>query len=195
MTASTLRSFVISDLEHWAGKCEQTNKVWLVMDKLIEKLSSYNIFNYLLPGVLFATLGSRLTMYHLFFDNVLIGFFVYYFYGLIISRIGSLLLEPFLKWSCVVKFCPYHEFVKASKVDKKIELLSETNNMYRTMSSLFVCLFLLKFYEYFEIVYPSISTISTPIIMLSLMILFALSYRKQTQYIVSRIQETKKYWS
>lgn len=162
------------------------------MDKLIEKLSSYNIFNYLLPGVIFAALGNRFTSYQLLFDNIFIGIFVYYFYGLIISRIGSLLLEPFLKWIHLVKFSPYSDFLEASKTDPKIELLSETNNMYRTMASLFFCLLSLQGYESLENSYPNISNISFTATIFMLMVLFILSYRKQSAYIRSRIIQVNK---
>ena len=162
------------------------------MDKLVEKLSSYNIFNYLLPGVLFAALGNRLTSYPLLFDNIFIGIFVYYFYGLIISRIGSLILEPLFKWLRTVKFSPLSDFVEASKIDQKIELLSETNNMYRTMSSLFFCLLLMRLYESFEKSHPNISGISLEFSIFMLMVLFVLSYRKQTAYIRSRIIQANK---
>ena len=64
------------------------------MKDLLEKLSSYNIFNYLFPGVLFAAMGSHLTSYSLLIDDTVIGVFVYYFYGLVVSRVGSLVLEP-----------------------------------------------------------------------------------------------------
>lgn len=159
------------------------------MDKLIEKLSSYNIFNYLLPGVLFSALGNRFTSYPLLFDNLVIGIFVYYFYGLIISRIGSLFLEPLLKWIRCVKFSPYSNFLEASKTDPQIELLSEINNMYRTMSSLFFCLLLLRGYESLERSYPSMSSVSFLIAIFLLMLLFILSYRKQSSYIRARIKQ------
>lgn len=161
------------------------------MDKVIEKLSSYNIFNYLLPGVLFAVLGNRFTSYPLLFENLVIGIFVYYFYGLIISRIGSLFLEPLLKWIRYVKFSPYSDFLEASKTDPKIELLSETNNMYRTMSSLFFCLLLLRAYESLVRLYPSISSVSFLIVIFLLMLLFILSYRKQSSYIRARIKQLR----
>ena len=72
------------------------------MKDLIDKLSSYNIFNYLFPGVLFAALGDRLTSYSLLIDDIMVGVFIYYFIGLVISRLGSLFLEPLLKWLKIV---------------------------------------------------------------------------------------------
>ena len=63
------------------------------MSDLIDKLSSYNIFNYLLPGTLFAGAGSAFTSFDFTFDNLFIAGFAYYFFGLVISRIGSLVIE------------------------------------------------------------------------------------------------------
>lgn len=59
------------------------------MNEIVEKLSAYNIFNYFVPGVLFAAFATRLTSHKFTVDDILIGAIVYYFYGLIICRIGS----------------------------------------------------------------------------------------------------------
>ncbi len=157
------------------------------MNELLNKLSSYNIFNYLLPGVLFAVIGDEITSYSLMQKELVIGAFVYYFYGLVISRIGSLVLEPILKSLGVIDFAPYKDFVSASKSDEKIELLSETNNMYRTLAALFIFLLLIKLFEissnYFGI------TIDNYLIAFILLLvgLFLVSYKKQSNYIKQRI--------
>ena len=67
------------------------------MKDLLDKLSSYNIFNFLLPGVVFAVFVSKATSFKLMQEDVLSGAFVYYFIGAVISRIGSLVVEPALK--------------------------------------------------------------------------------------------------
>ncbi len=157
------------------------------MKDLIDKLSSYNIFNYLFPGVLFAALGDRLTSYSLLIDDIMVGVFIYYFIGLVISRLGSLFLEPLLKWLKIVNFAPYSDFLKASTIDNKIELLSESNNMYRTLSSVFFCLTILKLLEFLERTYPSIAGYSATIFIFLLVLLFVFSYRKQSNYITLRI--------
>lgn len=162
------------------------------MKELIDKLTSYNIFNYLFPGVLFAGFGSHYTQYAFILDNIVIGVFVYYFYGLVISRIGSLIIEPSLKKIKFVRFVPYPQFVAASKVDEKIEVLSETNNMYRSLISVFVCLLLTKTYSQIEIAYVWISGYAQNIGIVALLVLFVFSYRKQTEYIASRISGTSK---
>lgn len=121
------------------------------MNELLNKISSYHLFNYLLPGCLFAVAGSKLTNRHLSQDNIALGLFLYYFYGLVISRIGSLLVEPLLKKLGFLKFADYRKFVSACKNDPKIEILSESNNMYRTICSLLLVLMALDAYNKVEI--------------------------------------------
>lgn len=159
------------------------------MKEIIDRLTSYNIFNYLLPGTIFMGLGDTLTSYSLIQDNILIALFLYYFIGLIISRIGSLTLEPLLKWINFVKFAPYEDFVKASKLDPKIEIFSEQNNMYRSLCMLSIALILLKIYDLAWGAGSLDNAAIIFIILVGLLVLFLLSYRKQTEkYVVKRVK-------
>lgn len=158
------------------------------MKDLLKKLSSYNLFNYLFPGVVFVVILKAATSYSLLQENLIIGFFVYYFIGLVISRFGSLAIEPLLRKLSFLKFAEYKEFVSASKKDEKIELFSEVNNMYRTLCSMFILLILLKFYEWIESQIPILKNWSNCILVVLLLFMFLLSYRKQTQYITKRIK-------
>jgi len=158
------------------------------MKDLLDKLSSYNIFNYLFPGIVFAVILTKITSYSLLQENPITGVFVYYFIGLVISRFGSLVIEPFLKKISFLKFVDYKEFVLASKKDEKIELFSESNNMYRTLSSLFILAIILKFYEFIETKIPILKDWSAWFLLVLLLFMFLFSYRKQTQYITKRIK-------
>lgn len=162
------------------------------MKDLLDKLSSYNIFNYLFPGILFSVFASKLTSYDLFFENIFIGAFVYYFIGLVVSRIGSLILEPLLKIVKILHFTSYADFIKASKKDPKIELFSEINNMYRTLSAVFISLILLYFFELLKNKYPFISDNSILILVIILITLFLFSYHKQSAYIKARVEQALK---
>ena len=160
------------------------------MEKLLEKLTSYNLFNYLLPGIIFSILLEKTTSYSIIQDNIIIEGFLAYFIGLLISRISSLIIEPTLKKIKFVKFSEYKDFVQASKDDNKIELLSETNNTYRVFISLFFILMIIIIYEQFfqKIVCDEYTNIIGIVLLL---ILFLFSYRKQTNYITQRIENYK----
>ncbi|MEE1952307.1 hypothetical protein ACTG2T_20735 [Aeromonas sp. 75A] len=159
------------------------------MSELIGKLSTYNIFNFLLPGIVFSVLSNYFVGISLVQNDILVGAFFYYFIGLIISRIGSVIVEPLLLFCRVVKFEKYERYIKASKLDTTLPMHSETNNMFRTFVSLFMCLGFLKIYK------SSVLSefISTENISYCLLIgggvLFVFAYRKQTQYITKKINK------
>ncbi len=162
------------------------------MKELIDKISSYNLFNYLFPGILFVLILKEITSYNLVQDNIILGVFLYYFIGLVISRFGSLTIEPIIKKCKIAEFVNYSDFINASKVDSKIELFSEINNMYRTLIALFILIFLSKLYEILAISFSVCKLLLPYILIISLVILFVLSYRKQTKYIVKRVEHFKK---
>lgn len=158
------------------------------MKDFLDKISSYNLFNNLLPGVIFAAISSEITQYSFIQADIITGLFVYYFMGLVISRFGSLVIEPLLKWSSFIKFSPYSDFLRVSKQDEKLNTLLEVNNTYRTICSLSILLLLLKFYEVIQ-AWINIPQIANQILLLlSLLIMFLYSYRKQTSYIRKRVE-------
>lgn len=158
------------------------------MKEILDKISSYNLFNYLLPGILFVTIANKFTSYSFIENNLIIAGFVYYFIGLVISRLGSLIVEPALKRITFLKFADYKEFISASKKDPKIDLLSESNNMYRTFIAMFILLLLLKLYELISFKLTVLNDWTMYILIILLLIIFLYSYRKQTQYITKRIK-------
>ncbi len=158
------------------------------MKEIIDKLASYNLFNYLLPGVLFVTIANKFTGYSFTEDNLIVAGFVYYFIGLVISRFGSLVIEPFLKKISFLKFIDYKEYIIASKKDPKIDLLSESNNMYRTFILMLVLLVVLKLYELIELKFQMLKNWNPYILIGLLLIMFLYSYQKQTGYITKRIK-------
>ncbi len=161
------------------------------MKEIIDKISSYNFFNYLLPGILFVIFSKEITKYSFIQSDLVIGVFLYYFIGLIISRFGSLVIEPILKWIHFLEFADYKQFVSASKKNPKIEVLSETNNMYRTIASMLILLLLLKIYELVTTKIQWLSIWTPYILIVLLLIMFLCSHKKQTQYITKRVKDNK----
>jgi hypothetical protein len=158
------------------------------MNELLNKLSSYNLFNYLFPGVIFAFVADQVTGYHFIQQNLVYGLFLYYFIGLVVSRFGSLIIEPILKGLKFLRFAEYKDFVAACKQDDKLEVLLEVNNTYRTLCSLFFLLPILKLYELLEKCAPFPKVWRGILFLVSLFFLFLFSFKKQTGYIVKRIK-------
>lgn len=157
------------------------------MSELLEKLSSYNLFNYLVPGVVFVFSASNMTSYSFVASDVFTAAFIFYFAGMVVSRVGSILIEPMLRKAGIIKFAKYEDYVAASKSDPLIETLSEVNNSYRTMSSVFFCLLVLIVFEKIGGCFPALAEYSGVGLVAFLFALFAFSYRKQAIYVYQRI--------
>jgi C4-dicarboxylate transporter len=161
------------------------------MKELIDKISSYNIFNFLLPGILFSVLVKQMCGINLINENLLIGAFEYYFIGLVISRFGSLIIEPILKKTRFVKFADYSDYITASSKDSKIEILSETNNMFRTIISMLFLVLLIIGYQRLTTNWEFIKRNENILLLTTLLIMFLFAYRKQISYITKRIKANK----
>jgi hypothetical protein len=175
------------DMDHWfCSRATQPNRRVQGMNELLSKLSSYNVFNYLLPGIVFSVLAGEVIHYPIAQKDILTGAFLYYFAGLVVSRFGSLIIEPLLKAVSFVKFADYKDFVSASQKDPKLDVLSENNNTYRTLTSLFILLLLLKLYVKIQDRCPVLREWDGTVLAVLLVVLFLFSYKKQTSYITKR---------
>lgn len=161
------------------------------VEKILEKISTYNIFNYLFPGVVFCVISDKYFSIPLIQETILNGIFLYYFVGLVISRFGSVVVEPSMKKVGMLKFSDYSDFILATKKDEKIEVLSEVNNMYRTTLSMIIVLTIVVVYNSCMSYWPGIATLGKYIVVGVLFLLFFFSYRKQTDYITKRITVNK----
>ena len=163
------------------------------MENILEKISSYNILNNILPGVVFIFFWDKSfsTMkFTLSQENIITSIFLYYFFGMVLSRVGSLLIEPAFKLFRIIHFEPYEKYLKARSIDKKIPELLETDNLFRTMIATFLLLFSIRitYNILLDIEYIFYKDIFI-YLFISFFILFSFAYRKQTQYIVKRIKE------
>ena len=162
------------------------------MQAILEKLSAYNIFSYLLPGLLFVSLGERLTSFSLIQRSWIVGIVLYYFIGLVISRVGSLIVKPILERSGFVKEAPYADYVEASASDSRIGVLSARNNLFRTLCAMVMMLIGLKIGEKVIGILPWGADVYDFIMLAGLFILFLFSYRKQAQAVLRRVRSAQK---
>lgn len=158
------------------------------MDKIIDKLSTYNIFTNLFPGVIYCFLVDKFFDIPLIQNDLVVAAFLYYFCGMVISRISSVVLEPFLKNTHFVKFVDYKKYVSSLAKDEQIGILLETSNAYRSVVALLVCVLATSGWVKIVSNFPGIGAYTHYILLALLLALFLLAYRKQTGYIVARIE-------
>lgn len=151
------------------------------------RISNYNLLNNLIPGAINCVLLKYLVGYDLMSVGTLELIVIFYFAGMINGRIGALIVEFILKKVHFVTFRDHKLFVAAEQKDKKIIYLSETNNMYRSMISVVFTALLVKLYRVGVDLHWNWGNITEWVVLVAILILFLCAYRKQTKYIVSRI--------
>lgn len=161
------------------------------MNDLIAKISSYDIFINVIPGAVFVHFIKQTGIYEVDVESVVGDLVLYYFIGLVISRIGSVIVEPLLLWTGFVKYGDYSDFIAASAKDSKILVLLEAGNLYRTIIALvMVC----AAASNWDVAAALLQLSSRTWILLgyaALMLLFLVSFRKQSSFISKRVANHK----
>lgn len=158
------------------------------MEKIIEKIEVYHFLNYLLPGIIFGAILTKIIQKNFFETNMVIATIEYYFVGLILSRIGSIIIKPVLEKLNIINCVQYEQYINCIKTDNKVELLQREANQYRTYISVFLCLTLFEIYYSFT----NKTFYVLNILFFLLSILFILSYKKQLKFVIERIQYVNK---
>jgi hypothetical protein len=156
--------------------------------ELIDKLSSYNIFNYLLPGCLFHVILCKTTGIVACPELNVISVVFIYFEGLVVSRVGSIVIEELLWKHHKMKEINTKELLAEFQKNVKLEIIFEAMNMYRTLAAMFI---LLAFFSLVYIIVEaplSISGILYIALEFILFVLFLFSFTKQRKKVLECLE-------
>lgn len=162
------------------------------MEKIIDKLSSYHIFNYISPGGVFLILCNDYLNIKIEQDKFIYFFFMSYFIGIIISRVSSLVTEKIIYFAFKIKKESHENYIKASKKDEKIEILMQDMNMYRSMCTMLIILLIIKVVKIFGLYQLIHKDFLIVLLFVLLIIIFICAYIKQTKYVISRVKTANK---
>lgn len=168
------------------------------MNDLFKSFSSYNLLTNFVPGAIFVYLLNYINNDFYDKNNIAMNIISFFFFGLILSRVGSIIIEPMFKSLGIVKPPEYSRIasVQISSNDDLLNTLIESSYMYRTL----VALFLVNMFV--VIIFYSINIdqnlIARRIVFmfwsnLVLLMLFIFSYQKQTAYVVQRLDALEKF--
>ena len=157
------------------------------MDDFFSKLESYDIFNSFLPGIVIVTYAKYAIPLHLDLNSIE-EIALALFLGVVINRLGSLIIEPIYIKLHLIKKVGYTFFVKAEKQDPKIKILLALCNMYRSLVAMVITTIL---YDGIRLAQGNNCIVNLAIELL-LLIIFTFSYKKQWGYIVKRIEFATK---
>lgn len=169
-----------------------------LLKQIADKISSYNIFNNLYPGIVFCYLLKFMFNINILSDNWFERLIIFYFTGMGLSRFGSLIIEPLMKkikirQKALLWYAPYKDYEIASNSDKLIPILSEVNNTYRTLVACFACAIVVKLLimindKFIQLEYNILLEFKDWLILFFFLSLFAISYVKQTGYVRRRVE-------
>ena len=157
------------------------------LKSIFEKISRYEILANLIPGAILCVFLKDVIGWRFLSDNFLYALIEVYFAGIVNNRIGFLIVEPLMKH--VVKFQSYRAFMQAEKRDSKIGILNADNNMYRSLSSVFLISMLAYIYREFWLRVQFLQNNYAILLIIGMLTLFVFSYWKQSNILVNRIKE------
>ena len=121
-------------------------------------------------------------------ENIGEEILVYYFMGIVINRIGSLIVKPILEKVKFIQEASYSDYLKAVKVDVKLDILSDTNNYFRSILAGFILLSMVGLRRMLIANISWIDRLWKGFMMAFLIVLFLFSYRKQTNIVKRRTE-------
>lgn len=158
------------------------------MNDLLAKLSSYNIFNYLVPGALFCIALRFMGVVRLPTDDIATLLLTYYVVGMVLGRLGSLIVGRGARRFRRGPKNSYGDYVRAAAADPKVDVLLESANTYRSMTAAFACLAMVQVVQ----LAPAVRRVDARWLWLAgfaaLTLLFLLSYVRQIGYVDRRVQ-------
>lgn len=163
-----------------------------VIKLIFDKLSQYNFLTNILPGTVLCIIMKYLVGYDLIPDDYYQAGIVFYFAGMVNSRVGSLIVEPILKAISWVKFAPYPEFLQAEKEDAKLTILSQENNVFRSYISAMFISIVGYICKNCTLDLRQFSIDDTLVLIVILFVLFLFAYKKQTSFVKKRVDNFMK---
>lgn len=158
------------------------------MESILQNISEYRLLNNLIPGGFFVGALSWAAGWASSEVNFIFIIAISYVAGVVLSRLGSLIVEPVAKKVFKLEFAPYDEYCQAEKRYPKLASMNTENSTFRTFVAMSACLLLGA---------PIIGlfgmgdgrALSLLVIASALAVaIFMLAYIKQTNYIVGRVK-------
>lgn len=153
---------------------------------MVGNFSAYDFITTFVPGAVFAAIVSVGSRSEITSDDIVLGAALYFFYGVVASRIGSLIVQPILEITRFLKAGDYDKFIIAEKADSKIQALLEARNFYRSLLTALLLTIPLIIVDPVRSGKVHTGTLLVLITLSSVVMLFSL--RKQSSYIESRVK-------
>lgn len=156
-------------------------------------ISSYNLINYFVPGVVFVYFIENLTTLKITSGDILVDIILYFVLGIAVNRFGSLFLKDYFRVLANKKVIrnDYVDYVNAIKQDSELKLINEMTDLYKTFATILLLLPLIKLFEFTRMKYDFVNEISIPFTLALLLVLSIMAFNAQEYYSSKRIARIK----
>ena len=160
-----------------------------VLGKLLSRLSKYDWFTTLLPGLFLFALLPRIGI-NAASESIVEEFGLVFFLGVVSSRVGATCIEQVARWFKLLE--PYEDYVDWSNADKeKADMLVRNANWFRSLCGMmlvFIGSFALQ-QAHFSWLTPKVKICVVALVILAL---FLDAYRRQLDFTTRRIRKFKQ---
>ena len=157
------------------------------MDKIFESLNHYDIVTCLIPGIVFCQLIDWLYGTKFIEENTITLMIISYVFGIIVSRIGSIIIEPLCKVSKIIVMADYEQWRKAASQCEEVKTLTTKSTVYRSWVALMLIQIILLLIFPLSDFASNIGKCYLFFGQFIVLILLILSYRKQIDYVCKRV--------
>lgn len=157
-----------------------------VVNSLVNRLSSYQLLAILLPGAsLLGYMKFFLCIEIMVDENVWWFLLSSYVTGIILSRIGSVVIEGIMKKFCWLKKYDVNKYINKRKDNDLVETILSFANLYRTLSAAFLALPIISLIHG----YNPCEYCAMYLMYVLLLILFISSFYKQYNYFCNAVEK------
>lgn len=154
------------------------------LKSLSEKLSAYQLFNFIYPGAVFLGILSYKGVPLGMLKEIWWFLLASYFLGMIISRFGSIVIESIcLKFGWIEKY-DIKRYADNIAKNSFTAILLELTNIYRTICSMGILLFLCTIFKY-----QQDDKCCMLFVEVLFVLLFGISFIKQHHYLEDKLKD------
>lgn len=157
------------------------------MDKIFEALNHYDIVTCLIPGMVFCQLTDWIYGTRLIEGNSITLMIISYVLGIVVGRIGSVIIEPICEDTKIIVKADYERWRKAASQCEEVKTLTTKSTVYRSWIALMLIQIILLFIFPLSAFAADIGRCNLFFGQFIVFVLLILSYRKQIDYVRKRV--------
>lgn len=159
------------------------------MNDFIFLLSNLRVVSSIVPGAILCIYINDFLKINILRHETIVNIFIFYAVGVIIGRIGSIVIEPLFESFGIIDKENYPNFIDAEIKNPKVSTIDEISRFYRSMATLMMLIIVGILFEYPMNLYPLTYVLGGHIVSVLILILMIKSYSKQSEYTANRIKK------